>query len=64
MFPADEETIKLLPAAATNLWWVELVPGYYFTYNLRRLGTNRFFSIRFDINKPVAGPEAPWGWKD
>ena len=64
MFPADPETTKLLPAAATNVWWIELVPGNYFTYNLRRLGTDRFFSIRFDISKQVETPEAPWGWKD
>jgi len=40
------------------------VPGKYFTYNLRRMGTDRLFSIRFDIAMPVAAPEAPWGWKD
>jgi hypothetical protein len=64
LFPADQETTNLLPAAATNVWWVEVVPGKYFTYNLRRMGTDRLFSIRFDITTPVAIPEAPWGWKD
>jgi hypothetical protein len=64
MFPADQETTNLLPAAATNVWWVEVVPGKYFTYNLRRIGTDRLFSIRFDLSTPVDKPEAPWGWKD
>lgn len=64
MFPADQETTNLLPAAATNVWWVEVVPGKYFTYNLRRIGTDRLFSIRFDLSAPVDKPEAPWGWKD
>jgi hypothetical protein len=64
MFPADQETTNLLPAAATNVWWVEVVPGKYFTYNLRRIGTDRLFSIRFDLSAPVDKPEGPWGWKD
>jgi hypothetical protein len=64
MFPADRETAAILPAAAGNVWWIELVPGEYFTYNLRRIGTERFFSIKFDLTKEVKTPEAPWGWKD
>ena len=64
LFPADQHTVNILPAAATNVWWIELVPGQYFTYNLRRMGTDRLFSIRFDLRKEVAVPEAPWGWKD
>ena len=64
MFPADQETTNILPAAATNVWWVELVPGKYFTYNLRRMGTDRLFSIRFDLSTAIDIPEAPWGWKD
>jgi hypothetical protein len=64
MFAADQETTNMLPAAASNVWWVELVPGQYFTYNLRRMGTDRFFSIRFDLSSAIDIPEAPWGWKD
>lgn len=63
-FPADHQTTDILPAAAGNVWWVELVPGKYFTYNLRRLGTDRLFSIRFDLSKTVPAPNAPWGWQD
>ena len=62
VFPADPLTTGILPAAFANVWWVELVPGKYFTYNLRRLNTDRWFSIRFDLSKPVEAPEAPWGW--
>lgn len=61
MFPADQQTVDMLPAAATNVWWIELVPGNYFTYNLRRMGTDRYFSIRFDLKKAVTTPQAPWG---
>lgn len=64
MFPADQETVDVIPAAASNVWWIELVPGEYFTYNLRRMGTERFFSIKFDLTKEVKTPEAPWGWKN
>jgi len=61
VFPADEETQKMLPAAASNVWWIDLTKESY-TYNLRRVGTERFFSIKFDLTKEVEKPEAPWGW--
>jgi hypothetical protein len=64
MFPADQETVDILPAAATNVWWIELVPGEHFSYNLRRMGSERYFSIKFDLKTPVKTPAAPWGWKD
>lgn len=64
LFPADQETTNMLPAAAANVWWIDLVPGEYFTYNLRRIGTDRLFSIRFDLKKPVTTPPLPWGWID
>jgi hypothetical protein len=64
MFPADRQTVDILPAAAANVWWIEIVDGQYFTYNLRRLGTERYFSIKFDLSKEIAKPDAPWGWKD
>ncbi len=63
-FPADQQTVDMLPAAGGNVWWIELEPGKHFTYNLRRMGSDRIFSIRFDISKPVAAPPAPWGWRD
>ena len=64
MFPADQETVNTIPAAAPNVWWIELVPGEHFTYNLRRVGSDRYFSIKFDLKTPIKAPEAPWGWKD
>ncbi|HMT08715.1 MAG TPA: hypothetical protein PKA82_11980 [Pyrinomonadaceae bacterium] len=70
-FPADDETVRVVappagnaPSAAANVWWIDLVPGEYFVYNLRRLGSDRLFSVKFDISKTVAEPAAPWGWKD
>lgn len=64
MFPADQETVDIIPAAATNVWWIDLVAGENYTYNLRRMGSDRHFSVRFDLKKEVKAPEAPWGWKD
>ncbi len=64
VFPADQETVDILPAAATNAWWIDLVPGESYTYNLRRMGSDRFFSIKFDLTKEIETPEAPWGWKN
>lgn len=63
MFPADDQTVKVVPAAAANVWWIDLAPDL-FSYNLRRMGSERYFSIRFDLKKPIVAPPAPWGWKD
>lgn len=70
-FPADEETARVIPppagnapSAAANVWWIDLVPGEHFTYNLRRLGSDRLFSVRFDLKTPVKPPLPPWGWKE
>lgn len=62
-FPADQFTADLLPAAVGNVWWIT-VDETSFTYNLRRLGSDTLFSVKFDLTKPVEAPEAPWGWKD
>ena len=60
-FPADAFTAALLPAAATNVWTVELVPGRTFAYALRRASTGRRFRVEFDLTRPVAPPPPPWG---
>jgi len=69
-FPADEETVRVVaapvgnaPSAAANIWWIDLVPGEHYIYNLRRLGSDRLFSVKFDLTKPIAVPPPPWGWK-
>ena len=64
MFPADQRTVNVISAAATNVWWVDLVPGEHFSYSLRRVGTDRYFSIKFDLGTETKAPPAPWGWKD
>ena len=62
VFPADQETVDLLPAAAANVWWIT-VEETKFTYNLRRMGSNRLFTVEFDLTKPLETlPPAPWGW--
>lgn len=63
MFPADKGTADLLPLAASNVWWITL-DETTFTYNLRRIGTDRYFSVAFDLSKPVPAPAAPWGWEE
>jgi hypothetical protein len=62
VFAADQQTVNILPAAVGNVWWIEVVPGSYMTYNLRRVGTDRLFIVRFDLTKEVPAPAAPWGW--
>jgi hypothetical protein len=63
-FAADAHTASLIPAAATNVWTVEIVPGEMFVYALRREGTDRRFRIEFDLTRAVAAPPAPWGAED
>jgi hypothetical protein len=63
VFPADEETVGIIPAAANNVWWITL-DETTFTYNLRRIGTERFFSVSFDLTTEIEKPEPSWGWED
>ncbi|WP_424244900.1 hypothetical protein Dip510_000005 [Elusimicrobium posterum] len=64
VFPADQETTKLISYAAPNVWWITLNEKI-FSYNLRRMGTDRYFSVEFDVTKKLANPPAaPWGWKE
>ena len=62
-FPADDQTQKMIPAAATNVWWIT-IDDKTFTYNLKRIGTERIFKVVMDLTKAIVKPEAPWGWKE
>lgn len=62
-FPADQHTTNLLPLAATNVWWFTL-DDTSMTYNLRRIGSDRLFTVKFDLTKEVGTPAAPWGSED
>lgn len=63
MFPADQETANLISYASTNLWWVTLDEKTY-TYNLRRIGSDRVFTVEFDVTNPINFNKKPWGWKE
>jgi hypothetical protein len=60
-FHADAHTIELLPAAATNIWTMEVHPGRTFAYALRREGTERRVRVEFDLTREVETPPTPWG---
>lgn len=60
-FPADQETADLIDYASTNVWWITLTDSK-FTYNLRRIGSDRYISVEFDLTQEIPTPEAPWGW--
>lgn len=60
-FHADAHTATLIPAARTNVWTIELIPGERFAYGLRREGTERRFRAEFDLTRPVDPPPPPWG---
>jgi len=63
IFPADIQTQKTIPAAASNVWWITINDSS-FTYNLRRIGSDRLFTVAFNLKQPIETPLAPWGWKD
>lgn len=63
-FYADAHTAGLIPAAAANVWTVEVVPGERFAYALRREGTDRRFRVEFDLTRPVPPPPPPWGHRN
>jgi hypothetical protein len=62
-FPADQQTYDIIPNAFANVWWITL-DEKSFTYNLRRIGSDRLFTVKFDITKTITTPGAPWGWQD
>ena len=63
VFPADQETLDVIPAAFSNVWWVT-VDSTTFTYNLRRIGTDRLFTVAFDLTKEIEKPAPSWGWEN
>jgi hypothetical protein len=63
VFPADQQTLDMIPGAFSNIWWVTL-DSTTFTYNLRRIGTDRLFSVAFDLTKEIEKPAPSWGWED
>lgn len=63
MFPADIFTCELIDYACHNVWWITL-DEKTFSYNLRRIGSDRSFTVTFDLTKTIENPDAPWGWKE
>lgn len=63
VFPADQETVDIISYAFPNVWWIT-VDSTSYTYNLRRMGTDRHFSVSFDLTTEIEKPEASWGWED
>jgi hypothetical protein len=63
IFPADQETLDLLDYTIGNVWWITIDENHY-TYNLRRVTTDRLFTVTFDLTKPIEKQPAPWGWKE
>lgn len=59
MFPADQETCQMIDYACYNVWWITM-DSNTFTYNLRRIGSDRLFSVKFDLSKPIESNYQPW----
>jgi len=65
-FPADQYSKELfvelgIPQSIGNTWQMFVYPDR-FTYRLIRQGFE--FRVDFDLTKPVAVPNAPWGYQD
>ncbi len=61
-FPADQETCDMIDYACNNVWWMT-IDDTSFTYNLKRIGSDRLFTVKFDLTKSVEFKEKPWGWE-
>ncbi|WP_140938625.1 hypothetical protein [Sphingobacterium lumbrici] len=59
MFPADQETCQLIDYACQNVWWITIDETTY-TYNLRRIGSDRVFTVSFDLTNPIESTMMPW----
>lgn len=59
-FPADQHTSNLIPLASTNVWWFT-IDDAFITYNLKRIGSDRLFTVKFDLTQEVGTPGPPWG---
>lgn len=58
-FHADARTAELVPAAADNVWSLEIHPDSIFVYELRRTGAERRVRLEFDLTRPVDATPAP-----
>lgn len=63
IFPADDRTLDTLADNYPNVWLMEVHPGEKFVYYVRRLATERYYHVEFDLTEPVEAPPAPWGWE-
>lgn len=59
-FPADQFTADMLPRASNNVWWFTIDENTI-SYNLKVTGSDRQFSVAFDLSKEVDTPPTPWG---
>ncbi len=64
IFPADDETVAVLPNSYPNVWMISIDPGVSLEYFVQRQATERAYRVRFDLRETVAPPPAPWGWSD
>jgi hypothetical protein len=53
-FAADAMTARMLPAAAHDVWSLEIDPGRTFAYTLWQPGVARRFRLEFDLSRPAA----------
>jgi hypothetical protein len=64
IFPADDSTLDTMADNYPNVWLMEIHPEEKFVYYVRRLATDRYYHVEFDLTEPVEAPPAPWGWQD
>lgn len=62
IFPSDDRTLDTLADNYPNVWLMEVHPGEKFVYYVRRLATERYYHVEFDLTETVEPPPAPWGW--
>jgi hypothetical protein len=64
IFPADAYSVGVVPARASQHWFLELRPGQDFSYGLLREAVGLRYLVEFDLTQPITPPPPPWGWEE
>ncbi len=60
-FVVDDATVTMLPEARYNVWAIEIEPGNYFAYELKRVEEERYFRVEFTLDETIDSPPPAWG---
>ena len=57
----DDDTVTRLPESRHNVWALEIEPGNYLAYELKRVEEDRYFRMEFSLAETIDPPPPAWG---